>query len=418
MLKNFDFKKVRFDNGLTLLYAHNPRLPVVSLNAFLLVGKDQNPLKRAGTASLTARLLDEGTESFNHRQISELLENAGGQLSTFSDRELTGICFQLMASELPLGMTLLSEMLTRPIFPEPRFVKERKRVLNHLEAMCDDPQLIGDQLLNGQIYAGTPFEYPLLGTPDSLSEITVKDLRLFHEQKYGPKNTLLVVVGANEFEEVLGLSEQHLLNWDNSNHELTPRWQLERQDKPLSCTRAMAKQQLCIYLGHLGTIRDNPDHYALQVLDVILGGGPGFASRIPRRLRDEMGLAYTTYSDISGSSGLYPGRFVAYVGTSPEKRNEVLNGLQRIINEFVESGPTEDEIQLAQHFLLGSFVFEFHSNLSLARFLLTTEIHSLGTEFPKHYSSQIRSITCEDVSRVARDYLDTVNYTTVFVGAI
>ena len=180
----------------------------------------------------------------------------------------------------------------------------------------------------------------------------------------------------------------------------------------------MAKQQLCIYLGHLGTIRDNPDHYALQVLDVILGGGPGFASRIPRRLRDEMGLAYTTYSDISGSSGLYPGRFVAYVGTSPEKRNEVLNGLQRIINEFVESGPTEDEIQLAQHFLLGSFVFEFHSNLSLARFLLTTEIHSLGTEFPKHYSSQIRSITCEDVSRVARDYLDTVNYTTVFVGAI
>ncbi len=418
MLENIDFERVGFDNGLTLLYAHNPRLPVVSLNAFLLAGKDQNPITGAGTAALTARLLDEGTENLNHRQISELLENAGGHLGTFSDRELTGVCFQLMASELPLGMTLLAEMLLRPVFPESRFENERKRVLNHLAAMSEDPQLIGDELLNQQIYAGTPLEYPLLGTPESLSEITAKDLRLFHEQKYGAKNTLLVVVGANKFEEVLELTEKRLSNWENQNQQLTPRWQLQRQSRPLCCTRPMNKEQLCIYLGHLGTVRDNPDYYALQVLDVILGGGPGFVSRIPRTLRDEKGLAYTTYSDISGSCGLYPGRFVAYVGTSPEKRNEALNELHREINEFVESGPTEEEICLAQSYLIGNFVFEFHSNLSLARFLLTAEMHSLGKDFPKRYRDHIRSVTCEDVSRVAHRYLDTVNYTTVFVGAV
>ena len=418
MLKNIDFKRVRFDNGLTLLYAHNPRLPIVSLNAFLLVGKDQNPMTGAGTASLTARLLDEGTENFDHRQISELLENAGGQLSTFSDREVTGVCFQLMASELPLGMTLLTEMLLRPVFPESRFENERKRVLNHLVAMSEDPQLIGDQLLNQQIYEGTPLEYPLLGTPESLSKITAGDLRLFHEQKYGARNTLLLVVGANKFEEVVELTEKQLSSWGNRNQQLTPRWQLQRQSKPLFCTRRMNKEQLCIYLGHLGTVRDNPDYYALQVLDVILGGGPGFASRIPRTLRDEKGLAYTTYSDISGSCGLYPGRFVAYVGTSPERKNEVLDELHREISGFVESGPTEEEISLAQSFLIGNFVFEFHSNLSLARFLLTAEMHSLGNDFPKRYPDQIHSVTCEDVNRVARHYLDTVNYTTVFVGAV
>jgi zinc protease len=283
----------------------------------------------AGTASLTARLLDEGTENFDHRQISELLENAGGQLSTFSDREVTGVCFQLMASELPLGMTLLTEMLLRPVFPESRFENERKRVLNHLVAMSEDPQLIGDQLLNQQIYEGTPLEYPLLGTPESLSKITAGDLRLFHEQKYGARNTLLLVVGANKFEEVLELTEKQLSSWGNRNQQLTPRWRLQRQSKPLFCTKRMNKEQLCIYLGHLGTVRDNPDYYALQVLDVILGGGPGFASRIPRTLRDEKGLAYTTYSDISGSCGLYPGRFVAYVGTSPERKNEALDELHR-----------------------------------------------------------------------------------------
>src|SRR5207249_7812023 len=68
----------------------------------------------------------------------------------------------------------------------------------------------------------------------------------------------------------------------------------------------MPAQQLNIYLAHLGVSRTNPDYYALQVMDTILGGGAGFTARIPQRLRDELGLAYTTFASITMTAGIDP----------------------------------------------------------------------------------------------------------------
>lgn len=151
-------------------------------------------------------------------------------------------------------------------------------------------------------------------------------------------------------------------------------------------------------------------------MDVILGSGPGFTSRIPRTLRDEQGLAYTTYADICSSSGLYPGRFIAYINTSPEHREQALQGLLAAIKSMVDEGVTEEEVKIAQDYLTGNFVFDFQSNAHLAQFLLGTELYGLGIDFLQEYPKLIRAVTPEDVHRVARCYLDTVNYTTVMVG--
>ena len=102
-----------------------------------------------------------------------------------------------------------------------------------------------------------------------------------------------------------------------------PLRQKERREKLLT----MAAQQSNIYLGHLGIERKNSDFYALQVLDTILGGGAGFTARIPQRLRDELGLAYTTFASITMTAGIDPGRFVAYIGTSPENTKLAIDGL-------------------------------------------------------------------------------------------
>ena len=139
-------------------------------------------------------------------------------------------------------------------------------------------------------------------------------------------------------------------------------------------------------------------------------------SRIPRRLRDEQGLAYATYSDLGGSAGVQPGRFVAFVGTAPENHRRALEALKREIGAFVEQGPSDEEIRIAQEFLTGNFVFEFQSYSSVARLLLSLEFFSLNAEYLRSYESRIRAVTREEVERVARHYVDTVNYTTVIVG--
>ena len=411
------FRRVQLDNGLRLLHHRTRRVPLVSVNAFFLAGKDQNPLEWPGLASLTARLLEEGTEGRSHRKISQTLESIGAEISSFSEREISGVSLTLQSRHLAIGLELLAEMVQRPTFPKARIELERHQVVGHLQSMADDPQLVGSQRLNHWIYNSTPLAEPVLGTVESISGISRAQLQDFHLRKYGPWNCLVVIVGDIDLDAASELVGEQFGDWRNPAQDLVIMDGLARQSKPVLDTFFMDKEQVNLYLGHLGITRRNPDYYAVQVMDTILGGGPGFTSRIPRRLRDEWGLAYLTYADLAGSAGIYPGRFVAYIGTAPENVQRAREALQREIVEFVEGGPRPEELDAAQAFLTGNFVFELQSNLSVARLLLLIEVFELSAEYPDRYPDLIRSVTLSDVSRVARRYLDTLNYTTVIVGA-
>ncbi len=411
------FQRVHLDNGLRLLHHRTRKVPLVSVSAFFLAGKDQNPVEWPGMASLTARLLEEGTESRTHREISGELEGIGAEISSFSERELSGVSLTLRSRHLRIGVELLADMLQRPIFPERRIELERHQVIGHLMSMADDPQLVGSQRLNRWIYRGTPLADPVLGTVESVAQISREQLQDFHRRKYGPENCVVVIVGDIDLGVAIGEVGRQFGDWNNPDLDLASLEGLTRQSEPVLDSFFMDKEQVNLYLGHLGIARSSPDYYAAQVMDTVLGGGPGFTSRIPRHLRDEWGLAYLTYSDLAGSAGIYPGRFVAYIGTAPENLTRAREALLREIEAFVEGGPQADELEAAQAFLTGNFVFELQSNLSVARLLLLIEVFGLSAEYPDRYPDLIRSVTLSDVSRVARLYLDTLNYTTVIVGA-
>ncbi len=410
------FDRKEFSNGLVLLSAANKRLPLISVNAYVLAGTGQNS-SQPGLASFTSRLLDEGTDRYTAQQISKIVEDKGGTLSTFSQQELSGICLQLRSDDLAAGIELLGEMLSLPTFPSSRFAIEKEKILNHLKAAEDDPQVVVANLFTRLIYSGSPFQHPALGTLEAVEKMSLDDLRGFHSKHYGPQNTVMVVVGDIETSRVQDLVEDQLGRWRNPGFVEAPIISLERQKMPLFEEKVMEdKQQVHICLGHLGIARTDPDFYPIQVMDVILGSGPGFTSRIPRKLRDQQGLAYSTYSDLSGSAGLYPGRFLAYISTSRENQERALEGLRSEIQNFVAAGPTDEEVLVAQEFLTGSFVFDFETNGHVARFLLSAELFDLGLDHPEQYPRLIRQITPEQVAQVARQHLDTVNFTTVIVG--
>lgn len=409
-------KREQLSNGLVLLVSENQRLPLLSINAFVRAGADQNPPQRPGLSSLTASLLDEGTEKYDTHQIAAMIEDTGGAMSVFSQRELSGINMEMKSEDLELALDLMAEMLCRPNFPRDRFVLEQEKVLNHLESMADTPQLVAGNLFNRCIYRDSPFEFPILGTEESILDLRVEELGAFHRQHFGPQNTILVIVGAMDSTYACELIDRRFSSWLSPQLKPAQVPGLERQAAPIVEERFMDKEQIHVLLGHLGIQRTNPDYYALQIMDVILGSGPGFTSRIPRKLRDEQGLAYSTYADISNSSGIYPGRFIAYISTSPENREQAMGGLIAEIKEVVHHGITADELETAQHYLTGNFVFDFQSNGNIARFLLNTELFGLGIDFPQTYPQIIRKITRDEVQRVARQYLDTINYTTVIVG--
>jgi zinc protease len=233
-----------------------------------------------------------------------------------------------------------------------------------------------------------------------------------------PNNIILSVVGDFQVPELLPKIEKALGSWEAKPVIFPIYPEPTRQNTKRLKFITMPAQQLNIYLGHLGISRTNPDYYALQVLDTILGGGAGFTARIPQRLRDELGLAYTTFASITMTAGLDPGRFVSFIGTSPENMklaiNELLNEIRRIIEEPV----TAQELQDAQDYLTGSFVFGFESSPQIARFLVHAHVYGLGFDFIEKYPHYVRAVTVNDVTRVARKYLDSENYTLVVVGPV
>jgi zinc protease len=310
----------------------------------------------------------------------------------------------------------VADLLINPIFPEEYIAKEKSRTLAEIASAKDRPQVVAGWAFNELVYKTHPLHRPAHGYPETIERIVRDDLRQFHESVFAPNNTLLSIVGDFRVSEMLSLVEKHFGSWPSRRVDLAPVAKPVRQQERREKFISMPAQQSNVYLGHLGVERTNPDFYALQVLDTILGGGAGFTARIPQRLRDELGLAYTTFASITGTAGTDPGRFVAYIGTSPENTKLAIEGLLNEVRRIVAEPVSQQELQDAIDFLTGSFVFAFESSAQIARFLIQATIYKLGFDYSEKYPRYIRSITADDVSRVARQYLDSENYSLVVAG--
>jgi zinc protease len=171
--------------------------------------------------------------------------------------------------------------------------------------------------------------------------------------------------------------------------------------------------QANIILGHIGVSRENPDFYALTVMNYILGGG-GFSSRLMEEIRNKRGLAYSvaTFFD----SGKYPGSFQIVLQTKNASAQDAislsLKQMERIRQEMV----AENELEGAKKYLIGSFPMRFDTQGKLANFLSQVEYYGLGLNYPEKYPNLIRSVSREEILRVARIYLHPENYILVVVA--
>src|SRR5262249_48415262 len=165
------------------------------------------------------------------------------------------------------------------------------------------------------------------------------------------------------------------------------------------------RQQVHLYLGHLGIARNDPDYAALVVMDHVLGTGPGFTNRISRRLRDELGLAYTVSANIHSSAGLLPGMFSAYIGTSPEHLETAVRGFQAEIRRVQDELVGVEELDVAKSYLIGSFPLGFERASRRASYMVSAELHRFPPDNLELLLKQFAAVTREDVQRVAKRHL-------------
>ena len=412
------FRAERFvlDNGLRVLLAESTAIPTISMSVSILSGARDDAEETAGTALLLSRLLDEGTRTRSSLDIADAIESVGGAIDSDCSYERISVFLGVLSKDVDLGLELVADIVTNPALSRVSLEKERDRVLAEIQSAMDRPQVVASWEFNELVYRNHPLHRPVQGYPRTIGQVTDAELRAFHGKHFVPSNAIVSVVGDFRPDDMLSRLERVFAGWGPGRSPGTDHGPLERQREVRRKFVKFDSEQAHIYFGHLGVGRTDPDFYALQVLDTILGGGAGLTARIPRKLRDEQGLAYTTFATITASAAAEPGKFLAYMGTSPENVSRAIDGFKKEIQEIIAEPVPLEELDDAKAYLTGNFVFGFESNSQIARFLVSAEIFELGFDYIEKYPGYINSVTVDDIARVASQHLSAENYSLVVAG--
>ena len=408
-------KRVVLPNGLTLLLFENRRLPIITVNAYLREVRLLEPAEKHGVAALFGEMIEEGTTTYTGDKISEIIENTGGSLSLSS----SGGSFKMLTPDADTGLKILFDCLQNPSFPKDRLEQKRGQLLSIIADVETQPQNRARQALNAAIYGDHPFARSAYGSKAIVEKLTVDDLKEFHAKAFVPNRGIVVAVGDFDPDEMKKKIEDLTKNWVATKPAVPAVAEPPKDGKPeviiLSDPTAANTH---VYFGHLGITRDDPDYYALMVMDNVLGVGPGFTDRLSSILRDRQGLAYTVRASIADSAGKQPGTFTGYIGTFPDKFDWVREGFLKEFTRIRDEKATEQEVDDAKKYLTGSLPFTLTTNDSIAGLLLAVEQYELGFDYLDTFKKKIGEVTVDDVQRVAKKHLDPKKLVTVACGPI
>ena len=400
-------------NGITVLVLEQHFLPIIEIHALIKAGSAQDPPDKAGLANLVASLLDEGTTTRTSKQQAEQIDFVGGALEAKAAEDFTTASARVLKKDVDLGFTLLADMLQHPAFHKQEFERIRTQLLGEMASDNDDPGHIAMKAFNQLVFHGHPYRWPVTGTEETLSKITLADVQSFYGREYSPSQVIVTVVGDITLEQATALVQTHFGAWKKM--AVTAR----NTKKPSPVERRTVQliekdlTQSTIVLGHGGLSRAHPDFYSVTVMNYILGAG-GFSSRLMDSIRDKQGLAYGIMSHFDAR--LMPGSFWVNLQTKTETTNQAITGVLSEIKSIRDAPVSDQELAEAKSFLVGSFPLRLDSTAKLAQVLAQVEFYGLGFEYFSDYPKWIERVTKEDVQRVAKQYLDPKRYALVVVG--
>jgi zinc protease len=389
------------DNGATLLVAERPGVPMVILNILLKSGAAADPTGKEGVANLTAELLTRGTKKHSAQALAEELDFLGASLGVDADLETTTITLTTLTKNLDAALALLAEVLLTPTFPDGEFQKKRTEVLGGLKSREEDPGWIAQRAFLEKLYPGHPYGRLVEGSPAALAKVTRLDIARFHQTYYRPNNAIIAAAGNVTHGHIAQLFHTHFTSWQKSDIPAIV-WPEARQSPTERIVLDKKVAQANVALGHVGITRANPDYYAVQVMNYILGAG-GFGSRLMDKIREELGLVYHIGSSFSARK--HAGPFTVVLQTKNASATQALDESRHVISRFIEEGPSDKEVTAAKAYLVNSFPLRLVSNRDIASLLPVLEFYELGLDYPDRYPSLIGDITREQVHAAAKAYL-------------
>lgn len=400
-------------NGAKVYFVAAPELPMVDVQLVFDGGAARDGDK-SGLAVLTNGLLSEGAGDLNADQIAEQFDALGARFSNNAERDMALIGLRSLSDPQVLnpGVKLLNTILTKPTFPADAFERERNRMLLAIDQRQQSPGDLAQEAFYKAVFGDHPYSSLPDGQKDSVTALTVDDVKTFYQTYYVAKNAVIAIVGSLDKSQAEQLANAIVDGLPPGQH--AP----DLPDvNPLDSGKDIAidhpSTQTHILVGAPGMTRGDPDYFNLYVGNHILGGN-GLVSRLSEEIREKHGLSYSTYSYFVPMRKQGP--FILGLQTKNESAQKALQMLKDELRKFIDQGPTAEEVEAAKKNLTGGFPLRISSNSKIVGYIAMIGFYGLPLDYLDKFNANIEAVTPASIKAAFQRRIDPAKMVTVLVG--
>jgi zinc protease len=397
--------------GGTLLVQRDTSVPLVAFRAVYPGGLRWENESNNGVDHLLSMVVTRGAAGRSAEEISRAVDRMAGGLGAVTGRNSFGLRGEFLSRFFPEAFGLFLDCLLKPDLAEAEIQKEREIVLQDIRSRDDHPAGVAFDLFARTLYQTHPYRLNAIGETASVEKLGRAELQAHLGRVCGPGALTLAVVGDVDPERVLDMASA-VLKDDRRATAAPPASPKEaRPAHPRRADRALEKAQAHLVLGYLGVRLTDADRFPLEVLSSVLSGQGG---RLFVELRDKRSMAYSVTS--MNVEGLDPGYFAVYMGTSPEKVVDAIEGVRQELGRVRDELVGEEELRRAQRYLVGAHAIGMQRRSATAGAIAFDHAYGLGPEAHRHYAEHIEAVRAEDIRKVAREWLDPRGEVLAVVG--
>ena len=405
----------QLDNGLKVIVVEKHNLPIIEGRLILDAGAMREPAAKNGLASLTGRLLSEGTTDMTGAEIARQMENLGASFSTGGGFSTSFADVVALKNVFPQAMQIAAKTVTAPSFPATEFIRVKNQALAaYQQSHARAAGLAADAFVRAAFDTTAPFSRPPNGTPATIGGLTRDDVVNWHRAMFSPAASTLLLVGDITTAEARSVAQQAFGSWN------TTRAAMPAVTNPIrrsSGTRLIlvdrpGSVQSSIVIGQPGFQATDPDYIPMLALNQVLGGA--VSSRLNTNLREKHGYTYGIFSflDLRPGAGTFQMQSEVRTNATDSALVEAINEYRRVVTEPVP-GP---ELQGLVNNLVSGFPNAVQSVQGLSGRLQGLIIWGLPMDFYTTYRERLAAVTPEDVRRVATSKLTPDNLVVVVAG--
>ena len=401
------------DKGADVYYVHAPELPMVDIQIVFDAGSTRDA-DSLGIAMLTNSLLAEGANGEDADTISNGFESLGAIYAADVGYDSASLQLRSLTETelLTEAIENFKKVISTPDFPNDALERKRSQMLIAIKAKEQSPGAIAKDAFMSAIYQSHPYGKPSEGNEASIKSIKREDIVSFYRKYYTAKNSMIAIVGAIDRKTAEQISED-IVNALQDGKKAVPLSKVNKLDVSKNIFIEYPSVQTHILVGQPGVKRGDADYFPLYVGNHILGGG-GMVSRLFEEVREKRGLSYSAYSYFSPMR--FKGPFIAGLQTKTDQSDEAISVVLENIKNYIELGPTEEELISAKKNIIGGFPLRVDSNSKILNYVVVVGYYKLPLDYLRTFNSNVEAVTIEHIKDAFKRRLTVDNLVTVKVG--